>query len=255
MVGDIVGVGAAFLAGVLTFLSPCVLPLIPVFLTFVTGVSFEELSASASPDGGTRSQRRTTLLHVTAFILGFSFVFVLLGASATFLGRVLFSHQEWFLRGGGVLIVLFGFLMMGLLPVGFLQKDFRVHLRQKPAGLAGSFLVGAVFGFGWTPCVGPILGSILLLASSSDSVRQGMFLLAVYSLGLALPFLAAALLFNGFLRFFRKIRWVMVWLERAAGAFMVLVGVLVAFGQFSRLTGWMLQAFEPWVDWLIRLGI
>jgi cytochrome c-type biogenesis protein len=251
------GFGAAFLAGVLSFLSPCVLPLVPVLIAFISGVSYEELSGTPPgvQTGGPRPPRLLPFLHVLTFVLGFSAVFILLGASATALGRALFDYQTWFLRVGGALVVLFGLFMMGLLPVNLLQKDLRVHWRQKPAGFAGSFLVGATFGFGWTPCVGPILGSILLLASSAESLGQGMALLSVYSLGLALPFLAAALLFNRFLAFFRRFRGVLNWVEKVSGAFLVLVGLLVATGQFTRLTGWMLQAFEPWMQWLMKMGI
>jgi cytochrome c-type biogenesis protein len=182
-------------------------------------------------------------------------VFVAMGASATALGRSLFAYQKWFAAAGGVLLILLGLFMMGLLPLSFLMKDVRVHLRQKPAGLAGSFVVGATFAFGWTPCVGPILGAILLLASTAEAVWQGMFLLAVYSLGLAVPFLMSALLLERLLVVFRKSGRLAAWVERIAGAILLLVGLLLVTGQFTKLTGWMLQAFEPLVEWLMRLGI
>jgi cytochrome c-type biogenesis protein len=249
MADSAIGLGAAFLAGLLTFVSPCVLPLIPVFLSFLTGV------ADLTGDGAGAPNRKQIFFHVLAFVAGFSAVFVLLGASATALGHVLFEHQDRILRVGGVIVVLFGLFMMGLIPVNFLNRDFRVHLRQKPAGFAGSFIVGAAFGFGWTPCVGPILGSILLMASTSESVWLGMKLLLVYSLGLAVPFLAAALLLENFLRLLRRLRGVLIWVERASGAFLVLVGALMVSGHFSRLTSWIAQGFSSWTDWLIKLGI
>ncbi len=250
-----VGWGAAFLAGLLSFLSPCVLPLAPVFIAYVTGVSLD-VPAGGEVNGSRRAVLSTPyLLHVLAFVSGFSAVFVVLGASATALGRALFAHQEWFARAGGVLTIFLGLLLAGVLRVDVLQRDFRVHLRRKPGGWAGSFAVGCAFGFGWTPCVGPILGSILLLASGLESLGQGVLLLSVYAAGLAVPFVAGALFLDRFLSLFRKARGFLGWTEKAAGAFLVLMGILLATGGFSRLTGWTLLAFEPWVERLVEWGI
>ncbi|MBI4396417.1 MAG: sulfite exporter TauE/SafE family protein [Elusimicrobia bacterium] len=251
MIDPSLGFGAALIAGLISFISPCVLPLIPVFMTYLTGISFEDLTESKGPG----IAPGIPLFHVLAFVTGFSTVFILLGASATSLGRILFSYQEWFARVGGAVVALFGLFMTGMIPLAFLQKDLRVHLRRKPAGLLGSFIVGGTFAFGWTPCVGPVLGSILLLASEAESVGQGMLLLSFYSLGLAVPFILSALLFNWFIRLFRKMGPLLIWVERAAGAVLVAVGILVATGQFSRFTSWILVVSEPWVDWLAKKGI
>lgn len=229
-----VGVLIAFSAGVLSFLSPCVLPLIPSYLSFITGLSLEEL--------GTR--RRAAMTHALLFIGGFTLIFVLLGATATMVGRVLNYQQAWLERIGGALIVVFGLYMLGAFQWGPLARERRVHLQDKPVGYLGSVLVGVAFGAGWTPCIGPILGSILLFTSSQADVALGVFLLLAYSLGLAVPFLLAALAVERFIDWFKRYRRFMPLATRLAGGMLVAVGLLLASGYFSLLASW-LQGLTP----------
>ncbi|HKW50997.1 MAG TPA: cytochrome c biogenesis CcdA family protein, partial [Candidatus Eisenbacteria bacterium] len=193
---------AAFLAGVVSFVSPCVLPLVPSYVTFITGLSFDELTAS---DQGPRV-RRLTLIHSLAFIAGFSIVFIALGATATAAGQFLREHQDTLRIAGGILIVFFGIYLTGIIQIPFLSRERKVHLSGKPLGVLGSILVGITFAAGWTPCIGPILASILLYASTAKTVGTGILLLSVYSLGLGLPFLLASLGMNSFLAASSRLR-------------------------------------------------
>jgi cytochrome c-type biogenesis protein len=228
------GVLVAFTAGILSFLSPCVLPLVPSYVGFLTGLSLEEMG----------SRRRVAFTHALAFVGGFSLVFLLLGASATALGRALNYHRVWLERVGGLLIIFFGLVCLGLVKIPALQAERRVHLEQKPLGYLGSLLVGMAFAAGWTPCIGPILGAIFTLASASETVGRGMTLLGAYSAGLALPFLLAAWGVDRFLTWFQKFRRYLPWVMRASGVLLVLVGLLLVSGQFTRLAGW-LNALTP----------
>jgi cytochrome c-type biogenesis protein len=228
------GIVVAFVAGVLSFLSPCVLPLVPSYIGFLTGMTLPEI--------GTR--RRAALLHALLFVLGFSLVFILLGATATALGRALGYYQVWLQRAGGVLIILFGLLCLGVLRVRPLLSEHRMQLEQKPLGYLGSAVVGMAFAAGWTPCIGPVLGGILGLAASSADVTRGMLLLAVYSAGLALPFLLAAIAVESFLGWFQRFRRFLPWVMRLSGVLLILVGGLLVTGQFTRLAGW-LQGLTP----------
>ena len=176
-----IGIAVAFAAGVLSFLSPCVLPLVPSYLSFVSGVGLEEL------EHGGGDVRRTAFIHSLFFVLGFSLVFLALGASATLVGRLLREYQVWIARIGGAVIVLFGLYLLGLRPGMFLQRERRVHLRDKPLGYLGSTLVGITFGAGWSPCIGPILGGILTFAATRQTMTEGLVLLGFYSAGLAVP--------------------------------------------------------------------
>ena len=227
------GIAVAFAAGVLSFLSPCVLPLVPSYIGFLTGMTFPEA----------RGHRRAALIHALLFILGFSLVFILLGASATAVGRVLNYHQVWVQRIGGVLIIIFGLLCLGVFG-NFLTRERRVQLDRKPLGYLGSTLVGMAFAAGWTPCIGPVLGGILSLAATTNDVSRGMLLLGVYSAGLALPFLIAALALERFLDWFQRFRRFLPWVMRISGAMHVVVGVLLVTGEFTRLAGW-LQGLTP----------
>jgi cytochrome c-type biogenesis protein len=228
------GLLVAFAAGLLSFLSPCVLPLVPSYIGFLTGMSLPELSG----------RRRVALGHALLFVLGFSLVFVLLGASATALGRALNYYQLWLQRIGGVLIIGFGFVCLGVIKVGVLNQERRVQLEQKPVGYLGSALVGMAFGAGWTPCIGPVLGAILGLAATTQDLSRGMVLLAAYSAGLAVPFLVAALALDAFLDWFQRFRRYLPWVMRVSGVLLVFVGVLMVTGEFTRLAGW-LQQFTP----------
>ena len=224
----------AFVAGLLSFLSPCVLPLVPSYVGFITGMTLPEVSG----------RRRAALLHALLFVAGFSLVFVLLGASATALGRALNYYQVWLQRVGGVLIIIFGFLCLGVFKVGVLNQERRVQLDRKPVGYLGSALVGVAFGAGWTPCIGPVLGAILGLAATTSDVTRGMQLLAVYSAGLALPFLIAAVAVESFLDWFQRFRRYLPWVMRLSGVILIVVGMLLVTGEFTRLAGW-LQGLTP----------
>lgn len=228
------GFAIAFSAGVLSFLSPCVLPLVPSYVTFITGMSVEDL----------RHTRREALLHAVAFVCGFSLIFLALGAGATAFGQVMIRYRDVISRAGGVLIIVFGLHLLGAFSLGFLARDTRVHLANKPLGYLGTLVVGIAFGAGWSPCIGPILGAILTLAANEGDLGRGMALLGAYSLGLAVPFLAAALAVDRFLAVFARVRHRMVWVNRTAGVLLVLVGVLLATNRFTMLSSW-LQDLTP----------
>ena len=224
----------SFTAGLLSFLSPCVLPLIPSYITFITGMSLEDAQHA----------RRAALTHSLLFVAGFSAIFILLGATATAVGRVLLAYEEWITRIGGLLIIVFGLYMLGAFNVSWFSSERRIHLANKPVGYLGTTLVGIAFGAGWTPCIGPILGGVLTLAGTSGDVRTGILHLSVYSLGLAIPFLLAALMLQQFLAFFARFRTKMVWVMRIAGGLLVLVGLLLVTDQFTRLATY-LNALTP----------
>jgi cytochrome c-type biogenesis protein len=233
------GLAIAFTAGLLSFLSPCVLPLIPSYVTFITGMSLDELTA-----GERSATRRAVLVHGVLFVLGFTLVFVILGASATFLGSLFAYASRWVERIGGILLVVFGLYLLGLLRVPGAAREWRVHLSDKPLGYLGTVAVGITFGAGWTPCIGPVLGGILTLAATRGSVADGIGLLLVYSLGLAIPFLLAALLLERFLGSVRRIGPWLPWVSRASGAMLLVVGVLLLTGSFTTMSS-MLARWTP----------
>jgi len=231
---------AAFLAGVVSFVSPCVLPLVPSYITFITGVSFDELTAEQA---GPRV-RRLTIIHSLAFIVGFSLVFIALGATATVAGQFLRTHQDLLRRVGGVLIILFGVFLTGIVPIPALSRERKKQLTTKPLGVLGSVLVGITFAAGWTPCIGPILASILIYASTAKTVGTGVVLLSVYSLGLGLPFFIASLAMNSFLAASRRIRGQLRTIEVVSGVVLILFGVLLVTDLFPRFVGF-LSRFLP----------
>lgn len=214
----------AFFAGVLTYLSPCLLPLIPSFIAYITGVSFGDLKDSAVR----ADVRRKTIIHSLLFIAGFSIVFILLGLTATFIGRALFQYQKAIRIGGGILIILFGLYLTGLLKLDFLDKERKLKFGLKGASYLGSFLVGVTFAAAWTPCAGPILGSILLLAGTKTSVSEGAKLLTVYSLGIGVPFFLTGLAVNLFIKFFERFKKAISIINIIGGVFLILIGILVA---------------------------
>ncbi len=229
-----VGLTLAFGAGILSFLSPCVLPLIPSYVSFITGLSLDELG----------ERRWLAFRHALLFVAGFSLIFMALGATATVFGRLLNYHQVWLERIGGGLIVLFGLYLAGVFQFGPLARERRVHLQDKPVGYLGSALVGVAFGAGWTPCIGPILGSILLFTGSQADLGRGILLLAAYAAGLAVPFLISAFAVEHFIEWFKKYRRFIPLTTKLAGGIMVFVGLLLASGYFTILAGW-LQALTP----------
>jgi cytochrome c-type biogenesis protein len=227
-------IAISFTAGLLSFLSPCVLPLIPSYVTFITGMSLEDVQEA----------RRTALVHALLFVAGFTIIFLALGATATVLGRLLLAQREWISRAGGALVIVFGLYMLGAFNVGAFARERRIHLADKPVGYLGTVLVGIAFGAGWTPCIGPILGSILAYTASVADLHRGLVLLLAYSLGLAIPFLLSAVAVQQFLGFFARVRRQMAWITRAAGALLIGVGVLMVTDQFTVMAAY-LQAYTP----------
>jgi cytochrome c-type biogenesis protein len=228
------GLIAAFTGGLLSFLSPCVLPLIPSYITFITGVSLDDAQRA----------RRAALVHAVLFVLGFSLIFVALGAGATMLGRLLVAYRSVISRVGGVLVIAFGLYLLGVFHLSAFDRERRVHLADKPAGYLGTVLVGIAFGAGWTPCIGPILGAILTYNLSAPEVGRGTALLAAYSLGLAVPFVIAAVAIPQFLAVFRRVRSHLGTLSRVSGALLVVVGLLMLTNYLTMLTS-VLQRWTP----------
>ena len=230
----------ALVAGVLRFASPCVLPLIPAYISFLGGASLEQLT---DENGVDKSTSRRVFYAALAFVLGFSTIFVILGASATALSDVLIQPGILLGQIAGVVIVIFGFHFMGLFRIGFLNFEKRFHLENKPAGLVGSFILGLAFAFGWTPCVGPILASVLMVAASGDSVMYGTSLLGVYAAGLGIPFLAAALAVKPFMNFMKRFRQHMHKVEIVVGSLLVVTGVVIFTGDINEFANWLLETF------------
>ncbi len=223
---------AAFLAGLLSFVSPCVLPLVPSYLMFITGLSFDQLSDSAER----HRLRKTIVVNALLFIAGFSLVFIAFGASASLIGQLLTDYQQLIRKVGGVLIVLFGLYVMGILNLRFLMTEKRIHLHNRPAGYAGSVLIGATFAAGWTPCVGPVLGTMLMYASTTDTLADGVTLLAFYSLGLGLPLFAPAMGVDRFLASFKRLRRYQKTVSAASGLFLIIFGLIIYSDSLTLLT-------------------
>lgn len=229
-----ISIGLAFVAGLVSFLSPCVLPLVPSYITFVTGMTLDQLT-----DGDARAGRRRAALHAGLFVLGFGLVFVALGATATALGFALRGWMPVIQQIGGIAIVVFGLYLLGVLRFGMLGRERRVHLAAKPAGMAGSVVVGAAFGAGWTPCIGPVLASILLYSGMQATMGQGILLLVAYTLGLGLPFFVSAVALNWYLAGAKHVRRWLRPIERVAGALLLIVGVLLVSGRFTMLSSFL----------------
>jgi cytochrome c-type biogenesis protein len=230
------GIAAAFAAGAISFLSPCVLPLVPGYVSYVAGRS------ATDPESGRSLERRLATAGLsTCFVLGFSTVFVLLGASATGLGQLLLQFRYELNVVGGAIVILFGLFMLGVLKVAWLQRDLRFHGLSEGGRPVAAYALGLAFGFGWTPCIGPVLGAILTVAAVQASVTQGVALLAVYSLGLGVPFVLAALFTEGLIARIKAIGRAGRLLELAAGAIMILMGVAMITGQLSAFSFWLLE--------------
>ena len=229
-----ISLGLAFLAGLVSFLSPCVLPLAPSYVTFVTGLSLEELAG-----GDRRAVRRRAAVHAALFILGFSLVFIALGATASAFGGALRRALPLLQQVGGAVIVLFGLHLLGVLRWSALLRERRLQLGSRPVGALGAVAVGVAFGAGWTPCIGPVLASILLVAGMQDGIGSGVLLLASYALGLGVPFFLVAVALNWFLAGAAAVRRHLRTVERVAGALLVVVGVLLLSGRFTALSGFL----------------
>lgn len=230
-----ISIFVAFSAGIISFLSPCILPLIPSYFAFITGISLEELSAGES----LKKVRTKVMINSLMFILGFSLIFIALGASATFFGKFLARNIRWFEIIGGALVILFGLHFTGIFRLRFLDREKKVHFKKKPLGYLGTLLVGLAFGAGWTPCVGPILGSILTMAATTQNVVKGIILLSFYSLGIGLPFFISGVLIHKFFEYFKSIRKYFKVITAVGGVLLIIVGVLLILGYFSAVTAYL----------------
>lgn len=239
-----INIPMAFLAGLVSFLSPCILPLLPSYISYITGVSFEKLTS-----GEERKRFRfLTLTHSLVFIAGFSTVFISLGASSSIIGQLLYKYQDWIRIGGGILVIIFGLFISGFVKLDFLMRERRLHIHRRPIGYLGTFIIGMTFAAGWSPCIGPILGAILLYAASEGSALYGLKLLFFYSLGLALPFLIASLTINSFLTysrvlkvFYRFIRVIML----LSGLLLIIFGILLLTNKVRELSRFFLDFGIP----------
>ena len=232
---------AAFIAGLLSFISPCVLPLIPGYISFVSGASLDEIRGGSASSA---ASRRTVLLTSLAFVLGFSIVFIALGASATAIGKLVMRNLPLLGKIAGGVIIIFGLHTMGVFRLRFLEMEKRAHAQTKPAGLIGAMFVGVAFAFGWTPCIGPILAAILTVAGSRESVREGVLLLAIYSLGLAIPFILTSLAIDRFFALTSKLRKHYHTIEVVSGGLLVAIGLLVFTNQLTVIAT-LLQPYLP----------
>ncbi len=260
MTGFDVSYLTALTAGILTFLSPCILPLVPAYLCFISGLSLEQLTgggqAKPALAGGPEEEEKdmgagaahAALLPGLAFVIGLSTVFILMGAAASSLGQLVSQHKRELALAGGIVIIVFGLHYMGLFRIGFLNFEKRLHLQNKPAGLIGAFVIGLAFGFGWTPCVGPVLSTILMIAATGDGPWSGVGLLGTFAAGLGIPFLLAALAAGPFMRFLARFRRHMRKVELAMGSLLVITGLLIVTGGYIEVQGWLLDAFPALGD-------
>jgi cytochrome c-type biogenesis protein len=231
----------AFSAGFLSFVSPCVLPLVPSYITYITGASFKDLSGAE----GRAKLRWATVLHSLFFIIGFSVVFILMGASASYLGQLLARYQTWMMKAGGVLVIILGIHFTGIINLPFLQMEKRFEMRKKPLGYVGSFLVGIIFAAGWTPCIGPILSTILIYASTTKSFTTGVLVLTSYSIGLGIPFFLSSLAFQTFLSAFEKIKRYMKVITIVSGFFLIGIGILFLTDTFREINNYFNSLTNP----------
>lgn len=241
---EIPSIFASFIAGLLTFLSPCIFPLLPGYISFMSGESLENLK-SDTVSQGKFSPRIKAFLGAIFFGLGFTVVFVALGATATSFGKILNSYQTLLSQIAGVIVIIFGLHMIGVFKIKFLMKTAKVNYKKRSFPFfLNAFFLGIAFVLGWTPCVGPILAAILAVASQESSVMQGMVLLLVYSLGLWIPFLAAALAVNEVMSVIRKSGKYLIWVERIAGALLIIIGILLLTNKMASLAVWFTKVFS-----------
>jgi cytochrome c-type biogenesis protein len=230
----------ALLAGLLSFLSPCVLPLVPPYLCFLGGTTFDQLTGE---DETPTHVYTTVVLSSVAFVLGFTTVFVILGATATALGQLVAENLPLLAKIAGVIIIIAGLHFLGVIHIPLLHREARYHADTRPAGLIGAYLIGVAFAFGWTPCIGPVLGAILAVAAGEGSVSQGVSLLFVYSLGLGIPFVLAAVAIRPFMSAMQRFRGHLALMEKVLGGFLVLTGILFITNSMTLISGWILQTF------------
>lgn len=230
---------AAFVAGFLSFVSPCVLPLIPGYISFISGLTLEEMQGAAA----VRSSQGQVLLASVAFVLGFTIIFVAAGASASAVGKFMAAQSGILEKIAGTILIILGLHMAGVFKIRFLENDKRIHTQRKPAGPIGAFVVGLAFAFAWTPCIGPILGGILMMAATRESVGEGMQMLAVYSLGLGVPFLLTSVAIDRFFSAAARIRKHYRAIELISGGLMIAVGLLIFFDQFTLIAKYLTPYF------------
>ena len=232
MLTESISFPAAFMAGLLSFFSPCILPLIPGYFTFITGFSLEKLTQDEQAE-----IRRKVVFSTLLFVLGFSFVFILMGASASYLGGLFFQYRKFIRIVGGILIIVLGIHLIGLIRIPGLDLEKRIHLDQKPLHFLGTFLIGMAFAAGWSPCIGPLLGSILIVAGSQETVWQGTLLLGVYSAGLAIPFIIMSVFINYVLVFIKKAVKTMKFVNAVAGILLIITGLFLVTNKLYILSG------------------
>lgn len=239
---EIAFVISAFIAGIITFLAPCTLPLVPAYLGFISGVSSDDLK---DPEKA-KSARRKIIKNGFAFVIGFSIIFIAFGTLAGLLGQGLAEYQSILTKVGGVFVIMFGLLMLGVFRIPFLQIDKKIKTPAfiKVGSTPSSLIIGSIFALGWTPCVGPILGSILLLASTSSTAFQGAFLLAVFSAGLAVPFIIIAFAFSSATKYISAITKYMTWISAVGGIFLILLGILLLTDNFDLLIQYGFKLFK-----------
>ena len=232
MLTEAVSFPAAFTAGILSFLSPCVLPLIPAYFTFITGFSLEELTENRHPE-----IRKKVVFSTVSFVCGFSMVFILMGASASYLGGLIYNYRDTIRIIGGMLIILMGVHLTGIIRIPGLDVEKRIYLEKKPLHFLGIFIIGMAFGAGWSPCIGPLLGSILIIAGSQETVQHGIVLLAIYSAGLALPFIFISVFIHLLLIVIKKASRVLRYVNTASGILLIIVGLILVTNKLYVLMG------------------
>ncbi len=230
----------AFISGLLSFFSPCILPLVPSYLIFISGITFDDYTGLQSG-----KYRKIVLIHSLAFIVGFSFVFVALGISSSALGRLLSNYQVYVMRIGGFILIILGLYYLDVIRMPFLNREKVFHLKEKPVGLFGSFIIGITFSLGWTPCVGPALSSILIIASTTENIWEGIYLLGLYSLGLAIPFLISALLFDQLFGLLKKYSSIVKYSMKFLGVLFIVIGILFFSSYWGLVIGKIGQMLSP----------
>ena len=224
---------AAFVSGLLSFFTPCILPLVPSYIIYISGVTVRDMSAPAA------GHRKKVFIHSLLFVLGFSFVFVALGISSSLIGSFLYHYQAYIIRVGGVVLIALGLFYLDILKIPFFNRQYMLQLEQKPIGLLGSFIVGITFSLGWTPCVGPALSSILIVASMDGRASHGLYLLSLYSLGLAIPFLMSSLVFDKLFFLLKKYSFVSRYAVRSLGVLLIILGLLMVTSLYSFINLWL----------------
>jgi cytochrome c-type biogenesis protein len=234
---DFTGI-VAFISGLLSFFSPCILPLVPSYLIFISGITYDDYKNIQS-----MKYRKIVLIHSLAFIAGFSFVFVALGVSSSALGKLLSNYQVYVMRIGGFILIILGLYYLDMVKIPFLNREKVFHLQEKPVGLFGSFVIGVTFSLGWTPCVGPALSSILIIASTTENIWEGIYMLGLYSVGLAIPFVISALLFDQLFGLLKKYSSIVKYSMKFLGVLFIVIGILFFSSYWSLVIGRIGQLF------------